>query len=71
MTEQPTARFAIGQRFKTRGKAPRECIVVDILRTYNTAGELVRLRYLTQHEFLGQTITAEDAETTIAMGAIA
>ena len=46
-------RFAIGTKYKTRGKAPRICTEVDVLRTYNSAGELVKLRYVSQHEFLG------------------
>ena len=63
------AKFSIGTQFKTRGKHPRLCTVVDILRTYNTAGDLVRIRYVATHELMGQTITEYDVvETTIAMG---
>jgi len=65
-------KFAIGQQFMTRGRHPRLCTVVDILQTYNAAGELVKIRYLAAHEFLGKTVTDHDVcETTIAMGAIA
>lgn len=64
-------RFNIGQTFTTRGKSPRECTVIDILRTYNSAGEMVRLRYVATHTFMGQTVTDSDVcETTIAMGAV-
>jgi hypothetical protein len=64
-------RFPIGTQFKTRGKAPRLCTVTDIWRTYNAAGELMRVRYVATHEFLGQTITDCDVcDTTIAMGLI-
>jgi hypothetical protein len=60
-------RFAIGQQFKSRGKHPRLMTVCDILRTYNAAGDLVRIRYVAQHEFMGQTIKDHDVcETTIA-----
>lgn len=63
------ARFSIGQTFKTRGKAPRLCTVVDILTTFNSAGELVKTRYIATHEFAGQIVTDHDVcETTIAMG---
>lgn len=66
-----TPRFSIGQQFKTRGKQPRTCTVTDILKTYNSKGELVRVRYVATHEFAGQVITDSDVvETTIAMGEI-
>lgn len=66
MAREP--KFPIGTKFKTRGKAPRLCIVIDILRTFNANGNLVRVRYVAAHEFLGQTITEEVVETTVAMG---
>lgn len=63
-------KFPIGQQYKTRGKAPRLCTVVDIHKTYNAAGELVKLRYVATHDFAGQVIADRDVcETTIAMGA--
>lgn len=63
-------RFSIGTQYLTRGKHPRLCTVTDVLRTYNSAGELVRLRYVATHEFMGQTLTDSDVcDTTIAMGA--
>lgn len=64
-------RFAIGQKFKTRGKFPRLCTVVDIWQTYNSAGELVRIRYVAEHVFLGETVRDIDIlETTIAIGQV-
>jgi hypothetical protein len=64
-------RFEIGTRFKTRGKHPRICTVTDILRTYNSKGELVAIRYVAEHEFCGQVVTERDVcETTVAMGRI-
>jgi hypothetical protein len=69
-TNEP--RFSIGTQFKTRGKAPRICTVTDILKTYNSAGELVLVRYVATHEFCGQTVTSYDViDTTIAMGIVA
>lgn len=63
------ARFKIGTKFKTRGKYPRECTVVDILKTYNSKGELVEIRYVTTHEFMGQTVIDKNVvDATIAMG---
>lgn len=62
-------RFGIGTRYQTRGKEPRICEVTDIYRTYNAAGEMVKVRYQAKHNFMGQTITENDVvETTIAMG---
>ena len=64
--------YTIGTKFKTRGKHPRVCIVTDILKTYNNAGDLVKTRYQASHEFMGQIVTDYDVcETSIAMGLIA
>jgi len=52
-----TSEIKIGQKYRTRDKHPRICTVTDILRTYNNAGQLVSVAYVTQHEFAGQTIT--------------
>lgn len=61
----------IGTKFKTRGNAPKLCTVVDILKTYNAKGELVRTRYVATHELLGQIVTDRDVvETTIRMGLV-
>jgi hypothetical protein len=64
-------KYPIGTKFKTRGKAPRECVVVDYLTTTNMQGDIVKQRYVAQHTFLGQTVTDYDVvETTIARGLI-
>ena len=61
----------IGKKFKTRGKHPRLCTVVDKWETYNQAGELVRTRYVAEHEFLGQTVTDYDVpDITILRGKV-
>jgi len=63
--------YAIGTQFKTRGKSPKLCTVVDVLKTYNAAGALVQTRYVAEHQFMGQTVTDRDVcDTTIAMGYI-
>lgn len=63
-------RFAIGQKFIDRGptgKHPRECTVTDILTTTNSKGDVVRIRYVATHTFLGGLVTNHDVlETTIA-----
>jgi hypothetical protein len=64
-------KFRIGTTFKTRGKHPRLCKVTDIHVTYNNSGELIKIRYVATHEFMGQTVTDyEVPETTIAIGLI-
>jgi hypothetical protein len=69
MQEINDARFPIGTKFKTRGKHPREMTVIDILRTYNSEGDLVKVRYVTTHEFCGQLVHDHDiCDATIALG---
>lgn len=69
MTTDRVPRFPIGTQFKSRGKHPRLYTVRDIYFTYNTAGELVRIRYVATFELMGQSVTDYDVvETTIAMG---
>lgn len=63
--------FEIGTTFKTRGKHPKVCTVIDRLSTYNNCNELVKIRYVATHEFIGQTVTDYDVcETTIKLGVI-
>lgn len=62
-------RFPIGTQYATRGKHPQVCTVVDHLTTTNSAGEVVARRYVTTHQFCGQTVRDSDAvDTTIARG---
>ena len=59
----------IGTKFKTRGKHPQLCTVTDIHKTYNIAGELVKIAYVATHEFCGQAIIDRDVcRATISMG---
>jgi hypothetical protein len=61
----------IGTMYKSRGKSPRVCTVTDILTTYNSKGELVKTRYVSTHEFMGQTVTEYDVPASaISMGLI-
>jgi hypothetical protein len=56
--------IAIGTKYKNR--KGQTCTVTDIHTTTNTAGEVVRVRYVAAHEFCGQNITERDIpETTI------
>lgn len=59
-------RFAIGTQFTPYNlKNTRVHTIVDFLRTYNNAGELVKTCYETEHEFLGQTIRNRDVTETL------
>jgi hypothetical protein len=64
-----TARFPIGTKYTVRrkGLSPQEFTVTDILYTYNSKGELIKIRYVAQRQYLGQTLTDYDVlDTTIA-----
>lgn len=66
-------RFPIGTTYaKTFGASKnsytRNYTVTDVHRTYNNAGELVKLRYVVEHPFANQILTDYDvSDTTIAM----
>ena len=63
------ARFEIGTQFIRRNSKCRVETVTDILKTTNNAGELVKIRYVATHEFMGQIVTDHDVlDTTIARG---
>ena len=57
--------YQIGTKYTDR--KGQECEVVDILTTTNLAGEVVKVRYVTAHKFMGQTVKDHDVlEITIA-----
>jgi len=63
--------FPIGTQFYGGNKRKDVCTVTDILKTYNSAGELVSVRYMAIHQFCGQTIVDRDVvAVTIARGFI-
>lgn len=61
-------RFPIGLIFTLkRGKqTPHNHTIVDVLKTYNAKGELVKLEYVTEYPFMGQTVTYNCVDATIA-----
>lgn len=64
-------RFPLGTRFIPTGKRQEVLTVVDVLRTYNNDGELVRIRYVAAHQLMGQIVLDRDViETTIARGLV-
>lgn len=71
MSQDRELRWAIGTRYKNGGKYPKVCTVVDIYTTYNSQGEKVSTRYVSEHDFLGQKIRNYDvADATIARNII-
>ncbi len=60
--------FPIGHKFRPIGK-DRVYTVVDVLRTYNGAGQQVRLRYIAEYMLAGQILRDSDVpQTTILRG---
>lgn len=57
----------IGTEFKNRkGQA---CKVTDILKTYNSKNDLVKVRYVVEHQLMGQAVIDNDVlEITIQKG---
>ncbi len=53
--------YKIGLRFKRANrKADKFETIIDILKTTNNAGELVKIRYVASHELMGQVINDYD-----------
>ena len=64
--------YPIGTKFMSLGKSPYECTVIDVLKTYNSKNELVRIGYEAAHEFLGQIVTEHNLPAaSIARGIFA
>jgi hypothetical protein len=64
-----TTVFPIGTSFITRGKNPRLCTVVDILKTYNYEGDHVQTCYIVTYELAGRVRYDYNVRAaTIAMG---
>lgn len=59
----------IGTQWQARGKRKDLCTVIDILKTYNNAGELVKTEYKSTHDLCGQKVSHIDCSVTITMGA--
>jgi len=61
----------IGKQYKTRGKHPKLCTVVDVHTTRNQKGEIVKVRYVSEHVFLNQKVIDKDVgKTTILMNEV-
>ena len=60
----------IGTQFIRQGRKRKDVeTVVDIWVTRNTSEEVVKVRYVCEHDFIGQTVTDYDVlGTTISRG---
>jgi hypothetical protein len=70
--ESDIAPITIGTQFKTRGRHPRLCTVTDVLSTFNSKGELVKVLFVAEHVGpFGQKVVERDVcRTTILMGRV-
>ena len=61
----------IGKQYLTHGKHPQLCTVVDVHTTCNQKGEIVKVRYVSEHVFLNQKVIDKDVnKTTILMNEV-
>jgi hypothetical protein len=61
--------YPIGTKFMSIGKYPKECTVIDVLKTYNSKNELIEVSYNAVHNFLGQEVIQKYLpEASIARG---
>lgn len=64
--------ITIGTQFIHRRKNRNDlCTVTDILRTYNSKDELVKVEYVAEHEFCGQKVTDTYVAVTIQRNHVA
>jgi hypothetical protein len=64
----PPMKYPVGTKFQTGGKRKDVCTVTDMITTTNLAGEIVQVRYVATHKFMGQTLTDNVPAVTIARG---
>ena len=61
--------YPVGTKYFSSGKHPKECTVIDIIKHLNSNGEVVKTRYISKHEFMGQEVKTHDVcATEIARG---
>ncbi len=58
----------IGTKYTNR--KGQECEVIDILKTFNAKNELVSVRYVTTHQFMGQAVKDVDVCGTTILRAL-
>lgn len=62
-------RFPVGTQYMSSGKHPHLCIVIDVYVTRNLAGEMVSMRYVSEHHLAGGVVRDYDVvDVTIAKG---
>ena len=59
-TKVSEPQFKIGTKYQSTGKRKDICTVIDILKTYNSNNILVQVRYVSEHDFMGQVVRDYD-----------
>ena len=62
--------YSIGTKYIAKGKRKDIETVTDILKTYNSKNELVKIEYIVEHDFLNQKISHVVCHTTIKLAEI-
>lgn len=57
-------KYPVGTKYVKNNKRKDVCTVVDFHTTTNMAGEVIRMRYVTSHAFMGQTVLDHDVPET-------
>ena len=57
--------YPIGTKYIAQGKRKDVETITEILKTYNSKNELVRIEYIVEHDFLNQKISHAVCHTTI------
>lgn len=71
------ARWPVGTKFDhkhryARGKSETfTYTIIDIWKTYNDAGALVKIQYICHHPYIGVPVESIENDTTVAMGVMA
>lgn len=61
-------KIEIGTKYTNR--KGQECEVIDILKTFNSKDELVSVRYVTTHQFMGQSVLDGNVVATTILRAL-
>lgn len=59
------SKYQIGQKYIEQGKSKSEKTVIDILYTFNSKKELVKMEYLVEYVFCGDIIHQTISELTL------
>ena len=61
-----TARFPVGLTYSARNKRRDVTTIIDIYTTRSEAGEVIKIEYQTAHDFMGQSVSKLECDSTVA-----